>query len=108
MLPDAKLGELASYRTLLVKNRHLATVAEKLELYKYKLTGESLQSQSVNQTELFDQSQPSDEDSTAISMDTEAHINANHLEAILGAVYLDGGLGAAQRLIAQLFFPEEV
>lgn len=104
MLPDAKLGELASYRTLLVKNRHLATVAEKLELYKYKLTGESLH---VNQT-LFDQSQPSDEDSTAISMDTEAHINANHLEAILGAVYLDGGLGAAQRLIAQLFFPEEV
>ena len=41
-------------------------------------------------------------------MDTVAHTDANGLEAVLGAVYVDGGLNAVQQLTARLFFPEEV
>ena len=110
--PDARLGQLASYRTLLVKNRHLAVLAEKLEIRKYLLARDAVHSASEKQRDLLDKNpQPSDsatEEPSATSLDADAHMYANHLEAILGAVYLDGGLSATQQLIAQLFFPEEV
>ena len=112
MFPDARLGQLASYRTLLVKNRHLATLAEKLEIRKYLLARDPVHSESEKQRDMLDKNQqPSDsatEEPSATSLDADAHMYANHLEAVLGAVYLDGGLSATQQLIVQLFFPEEV
>ena len=112
MFPDAKLGKLVAYRTLLIKNRHLATLAEKLEMHKYILAREPMQSISEKQKQLLDQgptSEPAtEEEPTTLPLDTDAHVYANHLEAIVGAVFLDGGLSAAQQVIAQLLFPEEV
>ena len=36
------------------------------------------------------------------------HILGNCVEALLGAVFLDGGLDEADKLFARLVFPEEV
>jgi ribonuclease-3 len=89
----------------------LAVLAEKLEIRKYLLARDAVHSESEKQRDLLDKNpQPSDsatEEQSATSLDADAHMYANHLEAILGAVYLDGGLSATQQLIAQLFFPEE-
>ena len=41
-------------------------------------------------------------------MDAKTHMDANSLEAVLAAIYLDGGLRKAQEFIAKLFFPEKV
>lgn len=115
MLPSAKLGQLASYRTLLIKNKYLAIVAQRLELQKYLLIGVTNSSDhpSIRKHEL-----PSSSTSVSAAADTQtesvtlmdaaAHTDANTLEALLGAVYLDAGLGAAQQFTARLFFPEEV
>ena len=106
MFPDAKVGQLASYRTLLVKNRHLATLARKLEIHKYHLVGGY--QQLLSGTHREPQVHCSDESAAVDSMDGKALTEANAIEAIVGAVYLDSGLRAAQLLTAQLFFPEEV
>ena len=37
-----------------------------------------------------------------------AHATANCLEAVLGAVFLDGGLSAVDKLFGRLVFQEEV
>ena len=112
MFPDAKVGQLASYRTLLVKNRHLATVAQRLEIHKYLLMGDSQQNGSGKHKQSPgpspDSGSATPEQGTVACMDTEAHTSANTLEAVLGAVYLDSGLAATQLLMARLFFPEEV
>lgn len=117
MLPSAKLGELASYRTLLVKNKHLATVAQQLQLQKYLLTEVTSISdhhRSAKKEKSLQSPSPSTSTATSSqvepdsSMDSLSHINANTLESVLGAVYLDSGLGAAQQLTARLLFPEQV
>lgn len=36
------------------------------------------------------------------------HIRANALEAVIGAVYLDGGLDQVKEVLARLYFPEKV
>ena len=116
MLPSAKLGQLASYRTLLVKNKHLAIVAQRLELQKYLLMGVTSSSENSCNRKPPSSSHLSSSTSTGTtshvesttSMDTVAHTDANGLEAVLGAVYVDGGLRAVQQLTARLFFPEEV
>ena len=118
MLPNAKLGQLASYRTLLVKNKHLAILAQQLELQKYLrmgVTSSSSLEQSYNRKPPSS-THPSSSTSAGTTTDVEpvtpmdavAHTEANALEAVLGAVYVDGGLSAVKQLTARLFFPEEV
>lgn len=41
-------------------------------------------------------------------MDDYSHVLANALEAIIGAIYLDGGLDESKKVVAKLLFPEEV
>ena len=87
VFPSLTDGELTAYRRPLVKNKHLAIVAHGLDLRRYMLVASNvgLSSESVYN-----------------------HTIANCLEALLGAVFLDGGLPAAQRLLTQVLFPEEV
>lgn len=42
------------------------------------------------------------------SVDDYSHVLANALEAIIGAIYLDGGLEESKKVVAKLLFPEEV
>ena len=37
-----------------------------------------------------------------------AHFAANALEAVVGAVYIDGGLESSDKVTAALLFPEHV
>ena len=116
MLPNAKLGQLAFYRTVLVKNKHLAILARQLELQKYLLMGVTSSSEHSCNRKPPSSTYPSSSNSagttthleSATPMDAVAHRDANTLEAVLGAVYVDGGLSAAQQLTARVFFPEEV
>lgn len=98
MFPDEKLGQLASYRTLLVKNKHLALLAHRLDLQKYILTTKNNELPSASK----------DTAAVPATMDVIAHTNANTLEAIIGAVFIDTGLSVTQDLIARFFFPEDV
>lgn len=41
-------------------------------------------------------------------MADHAHTSANALEAVIGAVYLDGGLETSDTVSANLLFPEHV
>lgn len=80
--PDADEGELSRYRSSLVSGRSLAEAAAALGL------GEQLRLGSGElKTGGFRRSS----------------ILADSLEALFGAVYLDGGLAAAQRVIEALF-----
>lgn len=36
------------------------------------------------------------------------HVAANALEAVIGAIYLDGGMETADNVLAHLLFPEKV
>ena len=78
LYPDTLEGELSMCRSLLVKTNFLVTVAETLELPKYLRvsTGQKKDLKTVS-TALF----------------------ADAVEAIIGAVHLDGGLKAAETFI---------
>lgn len=80
LYPDVAEGELSVYRSLLVKTEFLVQVAEKLEIPKY-LRVSSGQKKDLNtvSTGLF----------------------ADAVEAVIGAIYLDGGLEAAEQFIFQ-------
>ena len=77
MFPDETEGELARRHSVLVSADTLANVAKKIELDKHvrhgHLTGGRLK-----------------------------HIMADAMEAVLGAIYLDGGYEVAQSVINQL------
>ena len=111
MLPSAKLGQLASYRTVLVRNKHLAILAERLQLHTYLLVENTTSS---DHPVASTQEPPASSSATAakidrtVHMDAVSHTAANTLEAVLGAVYLDAGLHEAQKLTARLFFPDTV
>ncbi len=78
LYPDVAEGELSVYRSLLVKTEFLVQVAEKLKIPSY-LRVSSGQKKDLNtvSTGLF----------------------ADAVEAIIGAIYLDGGLEAAEQFI---------
>lgn len=82
LFPRCSDGELTCYRRALVRNTHLATVAGRVALARYVRVG-----------------------GMAAGLD---HALANTVEALLAAVFLDGGLHAAQTTLAKLFFPEKV
>ncbi len=82
-LPDAGEGLLSKIRASLVNKEHLAQLARELNLTDYLLLGKSLQ---------FDPNRFK-----------RPALLANGYEAILGAVYLDGGFETAKRVILKQF-----
>jgi ribonuclease-3 len=76
--PELSEGELTRLRGALVSRRHLAKVAEGLELGKHLVLGRGEERSGGR---------------------AKTALLANAMEAVIGAVYLDGGLAAAERLI---------
>ncbi len=80
--PDLKEGELSRVRANLVRQETLAELAQKLELGTYLRLGEGeLKSGGFRRPSIL----------------------ADGLEALLGAVFLDGGFAAAERVIRELY-----
>ena len=78
LYPELPEGALTRLRGALVSRRHLAEVAQALEMGKYLRLGRG-------------------EDRSGGR--AKAALLANAMEAVIGAIYLDAGLDAAQRLI---------
>lgn len=83
MFPDLEEGGLATYRAALVQNQHLAVLAEVLGLEKYMLYAHG--SDLCHDAEL-------------------RHAMANCFEAVMGAIYLDGGINEADRVFGDALF----
>lgn len=86
MFPDYTDGQLVIYRKALICNQNLATIAKRLGLEKYMLSTKCLE---------------------LSTQDGLSHAQANTLEALMGAVYLDGGLKHSREVLANLLFPEK-
>uniref|UniRef100_A0A8C6P947 Drosha ribonuclease III n=1 Tax=Nothobranchius furzeri TaxID=105023 RepID=A0A8C6P947_NOTFU len=86
LFPSLEEGGLATYRTAIVQNQHLAMLAKKLELDRFMLYahGPDL----CRESDL-------------------RHAMANCFEALIGAVYLEGGLDEARELFGRLLFNSE-
>ncbi|XP_041670054.1 ribonuclease 3 isoform X2 [Cheilinus undulatus] len=86
LFPNLEEGGLATYRTAIVQNQHLAMLAKKLELDRFMLYahGPDL----CRESDL-------------------RHAMANCFEALIGAVYLEGGLEEARQLFGRLLFNGE-
>ncbi|XP_066578337.1 ribonuclease 3 isoform X2 [Amia ocellicauda] len=86
LFPCLEEGGLATYRTAIVQNQHLAMLAKKLELDRFMLYahGPDL----CRESDL-------------------RHAMANCFEALIGAVYLEGGLTEAKLLFGRLLFNSE-
>jgi ribonuclease-3 len=82
--PDLSEGELAKLRAATVNMTTLADVARDLGLGELVLLGKGEEMSGGRE---------------------KASILADVMEAVLGAVYLDGGLDAARELIGRLFWP---
>jgi len=80
--PDKKEGELSKFRSQIADQRTLAGIARKAGLGELILLGRG---------EMLD-----------MGWEKES-ILADVLEALLGAIYMDGGIDAARRVIASLF-----
>ncbi len=83
MFPDLEEGGLATFRAALVQNQHLAVLAGVLELEKYMLYAHG--SDLCHDAEL-------------------RHAMANCFEALMGAVFLDGGIIEADRIFGKTLF----
>jgi ribonuclease-3 len=85
LFPDSSEGELSQMRAHVVRWDTLAAVAERIGLGRYLVLGkgEDLSGGRKRPSNL-----------------------AGALEAVIGAVYLDGGLEAARRLVMRLLGPE--
>ncbi|XP_067857978.1 ribonuclease 3 [Heptranchias perlo] len=83
LFPNLEEGGLATYRTAIVQNQHLAMLAKKLELDRFMLYahGPDL----CRESDL-------------------RHAMANCFEALIGAVYLEGGLEEGKHLFGRLLF----
>jgi len=84
LFPDAKEGDLSKYRAAVVSEKGLYHVARSLRLGDYLLLGKG---EEVTRG----RDKPS--------------ILANTLEALIGALYLDGGFPETKRVIYRLFLP---
>lgn len=78
--PELPEGDLTRLRGSLVSRRHLAEVAQKLDLGKYLLLGRGEERSGGR---------------------TKTALLANAMEAVIGALYLDAGLETARRLIEE-------
>ena len=83
MFPDLEEGGLATYRAALVQNQHLAILAEVLGLEKFMLYAHG--SDLCHDSEL-------------------RHAMANSFEALMGAIYLDGGIDEADKVFGYALF----
>ncbi|MBQ7544513.1 MAG: ribonuclease III [Synergistaceae bacterium] len=83
MYPDANEGELTRMRAELVKSDSLYVKAEALRIPYIVLHGHTMKTGSLPKS-----------------------VTANALEAVLGAVCLDGGMGAAERVVKKLFLSD--
>ncbi|KFZ46501.1 Ribonuclease 3 [Antrostomus carolinensis] len=86
LFPTLEEGGLATYRTAIVQNQHLAMLAKKLELDRFMLYahGPDL----CRESDL-------------------RHAMANCFEALIGAVYLEGSLEEAKQLFGRLLFNDK-
>ncbi|XP_062986331.1 ribonuclease 3 [Elgaria multicarinata webbii] len=86
LFPSLEEGGLATYRTAIVQNQHLAMLAKKLELDRFMLYahGPDL----CRESDL-------------------RHAMANCFEALIGAVYLEGSLEEAKLLFGRLLFNDK-
>jgi len=82
--PKEDEGVLSKYRSLLVSKKSLFTIAKKIKLHHYIRLGKS-----ENQ----------------IKLKEKAKITADSFEAVIAAIYLDGGIGAAEKFITKQFKP---
>ncbi|XP_070603222.1 ribonuclease 3 isoform X3 [Erythrolamprus reginae] len=87
LFPSLEEGGLATYRTAIVQNQHLAMLAKKLELDRFMLYahGPDL----CRESDL-------------------RHAMANCFEALIGAVYLEGSLEEAKQLFGRLLFNDKL
>ena len=85
MFPDLEEGGLATYRAAIVQNQHLAVLAKKLHLERYMLYAHG--SDLCHDLEL-------------------RHAMANCFEALMGALFLDGGIDVADRVFSHTLFAD--
>jgi len=85
--PDFREGELSKLRAHLVSEKHLISVAQQLELGSYLRLGRG-------------EEKSGGRNKTALLVDA--------LEAVLGAVYLDGGMESARRFVLQQIVSPEL
>lgn len=86
LFPDAAEGELTRFRAALVSGKSLASLAEELDLNNYILLGPA----EIKNGRIVRQS-----------------IMSDTLEAIIGAIYLDNGIGKCEQII-WLWFEERL
>ncbi|XP_031778770.1 ribonuclease 3 [Nasonia vitripennis] len=86
MFPDLEEGGLATYRAAIVQNQHLAVLAKKLNLEQYMLYAHG--SDLCHDLEL-------------------RHAMANCFEALMGALFLDGGIRIADTVFGETLFKNE-
>ncbi|MFZ0254639.1 MAG: ribonuclease III [Gammaproteobacteria bacterium] len=83
-MPEAREGELTRWRASLVRRQTLATLARELALGRYlKLGSGEIKTRGAERDSIL----------------------ADAFEAVIGAVYLDGGLEACRAMVLQLFAP---
>jgi len=80
--PDEREGELTRLRAKLVKEQSLAEVAREIGLHDYLMLGRGEEAQGGRQRD---------------------SLLADALEAVIGAVYLDGGFPAVREVVHHLF-----
>lgn len=86
MFPDLEEGGLATYRAAIVQNQHLAVLAKRLILDEYMLYAHG--SDLCHDLEL-------------------RHAMANCFEALMGSLFLDGGIEVADRVFGETLFKDE-
>ncbi|RLU22040.1 hypothetical protein DMN91_006419 [Ooceraea biroi] len=86
MFPELEEGGLATYRAAIVQNQHLAVLAKKLNLDEYMLYAHG--SDLCHDLEL-------------------RHAMANCFEALMGSLFLDGGIEVADRVFGETLFKSE-
>lgn len=83
MFPDIEEGGLATFRAAIVQNQHLAVLAKTLKLDDFMLYAHG--SDLCHDSEL-------------------KHAMANCFEALMGALFLDGGIDIADRVFGKTFY----
>ncbi|XP_075231258.1 ribonuclease 3 drosha [Lycorma delicatula] len=83
MFPDLEEGGLATYRAAIVQNQHLAVLAKTLKLDEFMLYAHG--SDLCHDLEL-------------------RHAMANCFEALMGALFLDGGIEVADKVFGETLF----